>query len=473
MKQISLYLKTALLILLIGTSVVQTTTLWFDEMSDRNVFYRAVNHLSSLADQKETASMIRSGELAVYFGGGQREYTVIREEAVAVDRLMEAIRKLMAEGIPQAQRLPSPQEPSVLWEKPYVAMALSAPLETLHFAKSLAIRHADVGFEGRVSSVAVQPASLEEERLSLLLLDENSGLYYRFSLDKNAMGEANSLVLQFIEDKAASETTPPYISTLKEGLALFADNALLPLPTGMLTYYDTIYLYTPYVEDGRILTGVEEAETSLKLEGHVGRFFNNPDIKTVTRKMDSVVYGDGEVSVSYNEAGLLEMKRVVTGREMPDIFEAFALADGLVKREMQESMLDYVYEGYEAADDSVVFRYSYRVDGYPVHLDEAVMSQSGLEWPIEVEVTGETVAGYKRLVVQREETLIQPTAFAGRYQDALDAALVAADSPAGAVVGGMELAYLESAPGVLAMQWRIRLDGQELFQPVGQGGEGQ
>ncbi len=473
MKQIGIYLKSVLLLLLIGASVVQTTTLWFDEMSDRNVFYRAVNQYRSLVAKEETASMIQPERLAVFFGEKDREYTVIREEAVPVDRLLAAIYTMLADGLPQAQKYTSAAEVSSIWERSHVSMTLTTPLGVDHFAASLGVRNADIGFKGQVGEVLVQPASATEENLVLFLLEETTGEYYRYNLGKALMGDANDLVLKFIDDRENVGTVPAYISTWKDGFEIFSSNVLLPLPTGALTYYGEIYLYTPYLADGRIVTGIQEETTNISLEGHVSRFFDNPDIKTVTRKEDSVLYGDGEVTVSYNEEGFLEMKKVVTKRRLPDVFQAFAQADAMVERDMKESLIDYAFEGYSTTADSVVFNYTYKVDGYPVYLDNQILEEVGLDYPIQVEVTDGTVSRYRRFVVQREETLIQPTAFEGRYQDALDTALAQADG-AGSSVANMELVYAATAPGALTMEWLVELDGRQVFVPVSlQGGGGQ
>lgn len=464
MRVVLVYLKTIVLILLIGLTVVQATTLWFDEFSDRNVFYRIIDRLRGGSDI-EQVSMAKPYSLAIYFGDIDREYSIIREEAIIVEHMTLASERLLQETLTSKRRIGRVIDEAEIWERQHLRLRFAKPLDVKLFGDSLFVSRSVLEPIKAIDEVIIQTATLEYAHLQVFLHDSISQAYYVYTIDKTDVRELNDNINAFIQDKRGQSYLASYISTQKAGMTIFKNNTLLPLANAALTYYDEIYLYEPYVSEGRIMTSAYEEPNGLSLERYMTRFFTNPDIKSVTRRGDAVVFGDGEVSVSYGLDGYLEMKKILTKSKMPDVMKGYALAYNFVQNDMKESQLDFYYVDHIESKESVIYRFNYKIEGFPIFFDTAWLASYEMNYAIEVEVSNDEVARYRRIVKEREYVIQQPIGFSGNYQDALDYALADVSQDIGALVT-MELSYVSVDPNTLQFQWFIQFEDKMMTVPI-------
>lgn len=451
-------IKAVVLCLLIISSIYQTIMLWFDNVSDRNFFYSLIDKATvRLKDSKTSMDkqyMISPKQLGVYLGASDKDFTILKKGDMEYDYniIYSECIKVIIKAINKDNLSKTKINKEELWEDRGIVFNLPLSISNADLAKDLNINQS--AFEGLSSlkSIVIIPAKEKNNFLKVFLIDELTNDIYGFTLAEKEVRESN-IILNDLISKAENKNMPIYISTLKNDIDLFEGNILLPLASENMTYCSSLKLSTPYV-----LNNTFQKE---KLEKYINSFFVNPNVKWTTQNNDVMIYGDDNALVRYNKNGLLEYSSIVNNQySAQSISDSFNVAERFLKIDSLLFEDGYYLIKYIEEKDKAIFYYGYSYEGFPLHLEDKLLSDNNMKYPIEIIVEKGKVVKCKRLVLDIKETG-KDEALNSQFEDYLDV-FVKRNKVEKEQLEDMYLGYVKKGENA-KMMWVIKFQG-ELYE---------
>lgn len=409
-------IKFMVLVCLIASSVVQTGRLWFDDLSNRNLFYQLFRDEDLILAEtlSETGNLLSPSEIGVYLGTDKIEYTMLKSSASGYQEILEDIKKIISEGATEANYIGSVEDESLIFEGRHYFIHLPYDLTKSMLKANFGLKEQDLPMVGAIRNIYLRPATnLGDQYIALYLEEGDGSLIHEYMVTKETMSLTNDLLLDGIAKIEVKENLSAFISTKKNQLPYFSENVLIPVLYGNLRYHESLYFSTPYI--------VGEAYEEEALKSYLGNFFTNPDIMTRIPNDNDVRYSDGTVTVRYNKKGLLEVNRADSVSRITDVSAAITVANQFLQRDFNtQNLFEVNLVGLETQEGMVKLYYDLGFAGFPITFDERMQESYGMSHPIEVTVSGTKVVKYKRLVRTMEDILPQDKIFNMPYELVLD-----------------------------------------------------
>lgn len=390
--------KSIVLSFLIIMSIYQIITLWFDNVSDRNFFYSVINQVASFINEPQTQVnkeyMINPRILGVHLGVSDKDFTIFKREdndyQVILDDSIKAIIKVVEEGKLEGVY----EESDFLWENRSLVFSLSMPMSKKALASDLDVDVSAFGDMSVVNSLGIIPASDKNDQVKVYFISGGIRQIYVYTLSINELQDENTKLLAHIE-KATQIEYPAYISSLKNKIEFFNENVLLPLESNNTYYYSELKLETPYIN--------QQGFETEALENYINQFFENPNLKWTIEYDNVMIYGDDNALIKYSKNGLVEYNGIQNRSNTNQTLSSnYNIAEQFLKKDFLLVNLDYYLSHYEEKDGKTIFYYRYGYDGLPIHLNQEVLLNNKLTYPLEITVENGKVVKYRRLLIELE-----------------------------------------------------------------------
>lgn len=461
MKRLFIIGKSAILVLLIVTSMYQTGRLWFENQSGRNFFYNVLpdNNVVVTDTLKEIGNLLVPKQMAVFIGQSDIEYTVIKSGVSSYEVIREAMVKILSIGLEKNSYVGVLEDENIIWQRQHIMMTLPFEYEKEVFTDNLGLSSNVLKNIESVGMIIIEPATIEEENLSIYIEDFKTKQIYEYKVKKSRVSISNELLYNQIRDISISENQSMYISTLKNTIGYYSQNILLPVPSEAIRYHDYIFRKIPYLKDNKVDHEAFQIYASI--------FFDNPDIMQPVISEDTLRYTDGNVVVKYNNDGILEYNRVnddIAGKL--DISTATTIANQFLEADIGSTATEYYLREYEFSETTAKFYYATGYNGFPFVFSESISEQYNMSYPIEITVTANKVTNYKRVIRTIDEVIPQNKVFTAKYEKAVDKLI----EDVGDVEGRIKDMFLgyewDTSQGDLELHWVIVLDNKTYFFPV-------
>lgn len=376
--------KTLILWILVCMSILLIQQLWFpsptENLSIAKVFNKNTNR-KTLLDYQERGDIIFPENITVSFGSGDRRknhYTIISEN---LDIVWGQSRNILKEYF-----LGEPEIKQIDYET-YIEGNILKSIE-LEFGENIPTILVSSIFNSLENKIVRNIKEIKR----ILIPAFNRGTIYAMDNDTNAYEirlknfEDNRSLVEFI-DKLEGEKYIKYhpIFSLFDEL----EGNYTPMPINYSLSNEQVYVENEIdIQDEAILIGQSKA------------FFNeNFDfVKTVRETNGGIVYiyGYGEKSVRINKEGILEYNEEIGNISSVDVVSSLDAAINFISRTSgfpQGVYLNNIEKITSGKNKGYKFSFGYRIEGLPVELNHIKMVD-----PIEIEVYGDRIKRYRRLV---------------------------------------------------------------------------
>ena len=103
--------------------------------------------------------------------------------------------------------------------------------------------------------------------------------------------------------------------------------------------------------------------------------------------------------------------------------EAYKLAVGFLKEDLDWKAtggMDFSFVGYEIQKEGYVFYFTYLIDSIPFRMDQAIVEELHMQYPIRVTVEGSRVRRYERFVLNFSRDIEQRQTLTDTWQNVLN-----------------------------------------------------
>ncbi len=465
MKYMLGFLKIIILCMLIVVSVYQTGKLWFEETSDRNFFYDGSKTVSTAGESVlDGEDFLIPQQMGVYVGAPDIEYSLVGKGVNSYDNLLEAAAEVIGTTLSKGTYVGVVEDMDELWTR-HLMLVLPFAYSGDDLTTGYGVASSKAKDIEDVATFFIVPAPDDARSLHLYMEDSKGGIY-EYQINSESVFMPNEVINYYIEDVAADDSLPAYISTLKNSLALYGRTMLLPMDGGDgqgndIPYHSSIIWDVPYVSEGE-----------LDLEGIrllVRAFFSNPDLLGIAAYEDEVriTSNDYSVSVRYNMQGILNYTAVTEATGPTVLTEAVAYSNNFVEKINRATDVEYYLADYEETEEGTYIYYNMGYNGFPVVLDSEAVSVYGMAYAAQVLVKGQDVVKFRALVRDIPDILPQFEMLDMPYGTALDNIMATIGSD-DVIVQDMYLGYLWNEEGARkSLHWVVEVDGVNYYQEVG------
>lgn len=388
--------KSIILSFLIIMSIYQIITLWFDNVSDRNFFYSVINQVASFINEPQTQVnkeyMINPRILGVHLGASNKDFTIFKRGENDYQAILDDSIKTIIKVVEKGKLEGVYEESDFLWENRSLIFSLSMPMSKKALASDLDVDVAAFGDMSVVNSLGIIPASDKNNQVKVYFISGGIRQIYVYTLSVNELQDENTKLLAHIE-KATQSEYPAYISSLKNKIEFFNENVLLPVESNSTYYYSELKLETPFIN--------QQGFDTEALENYINQFFENPNLKWTIEYDNVIIYGDDNALIKYSKNGLVEYNGIQNRSNTNQTLSSnYNIAEQFLKKDFLLVNLDYYLSHYEEKDGKTIFYYRYGYNELPIHLNQEMLLNNKLTYPLEITVENGKVVKYRRLLIE-------------------------------------------------------------------------
>jgi hypothetical protein len=432
-------LKTVILIALIVLSLYQTTRLWFDDLSDLNLFYDIMNYDTPTEESKKDNGyyFIKPDIMALY--SPEEEYSLIKKTNKKFQELfinsINFLKVVVADGEIVQQEISRDN----LWEKSNLLLKYPFLIESNQLAKDLNINNLD--FENEIDSfneIIIVPTDDIDEYIYVYFIEDE---YYNdikaLKIKRKNIQVSNNNLFESMKDIEKNQVLPSFMSTRNMGLELFTNNVLLP-EKGSL-YTDVVYLKKPFYVD-------DELDSSL-LEDYVNGFFKNNIKWKLANDEDEekFTYTDESVFVYYNTKGVVEyINNDIQNRKDLSVIDSYYIAEKFInKKDKIINRQEYSLSYYTLLENKTTFYFSYKYNDINVNIPKDYLGARNMRYPMEITVMDGQVINYKRIILDLDldDFIKPPEKFSVDYINVINSMLEKYPKEQGKKISDMFLGY--------------------------------
>lgn len=244
---------------------------------------------------------------------------------------------------------------------------------------------------GEFNKIILQPSNLGDGSLNCIFIDEQSNLMKKIKISNNSRNISDWISSVQNEALLKIYNTTEYDASKK----YFSHLNFLPAFNKSETYFNqNIIMKNPFIVNNEI--------DENKVEEYINYFFENPSAKWNFKKQNGVtVYADGEKSIKFYDAGVLEYTNSKTFNKNTYInFEgSYQIARAFIEKDNKYMAPNlYLVNAEKNADNEWEFNFEFKLDDYRYIMSNEVANEIGIKYPIEVVVKNNNVYSYKRLI---------------------------------------------------------------------------
>ncbi|GMQ55910.1 hypothetical protein AN1V17_03020 [Vallitalea sediminicola] len=432
-------LKTVILMALIVLSLYQTTRLWFDDLSDLNLFYDIMNYHNPTEESKKDNGyyFIKPDIMALY--SPEEEYSLIKKTNKKFQDLfsnsVNFLKAIVADGEMVEEQIPT----NILWEKSNLLLKYPFLIESDLLVKDLNIRNLDfVSKINNFNEIIIVPTDEMNEYVFVYFVNDK---YYNdikaLKIKRKDIQVFNDTLFESMRDIENNQVLPSFMSTRNMGLELFTNNVLLP-EKGSL-YTDEVYLKKPFYVDDKLESGL--------LEDYVNGFFQNNIKWKLANDEDAekFTYTDESVFVYYDTKGVVEyINNDIQNRKDLHIIDSYYIAEKFInKKDKIINKQEYSLSNYIVSGNKSIFYFSYKYNDINVDIPKDYMEHLNMEYPMELTVMDGQVVNYKRIILDLDldDYIKPPEKFSVDYISVINGMLEKYPQEQGKKINDMFLGY--------------------------------
>lgn len=382
-------IKTLALISLIGLSLFQLTRLWFDDLSNSNLFYNA----SNLEPAVRQEYMIKPDVAAIY-SLGRSGYSLISRTNKEFDNLFNLSMSLMKAALSDGQLIET-VAPDFRWQEQNILLKYDFDIEPNVLLEDLDVKNLAFSEKAKsINEIVIIPGAESSTKVSVYFVDEGDESIMGYVVNSELVGDLKTRFGK-LEDKEF----PHYQSTKELKQSQFIGNILLPDVS--ILESNTITLAKPFYKNGQL--NKDDLENYIKLFFVYNEFTLGGFEDENTTKL-TYIDPENDVHVNYHKSGFIEYTSGESiNKKNMTVSEAFYVANQFIeKRDAHIKNMEYSLAGYEQKDNGINFYYKYNYKGMPILLGEDILGELQMKHPIEITVEDGSVIVYKRYLLSME-----------------------------------------------------------------------
>ncbi|GKX28679.1 hypothetical protein SH1V18_11590 [Vallitalea longa] len=452
-------LKTIILTVLIVLSLYQTTRLWFDDLSDLNLFSDIINYNSYKEEEKEEEGyyFIKPDIMATYIP--QQEYVLIKKTNTQFQDIFSNSIDFLKAIISNGEIVDKEISQETIWDKTNVLLKYPFVIESDLLAKDLNIKNLD--FENEIdkfNEIVIAPAMMDKYVYAYFINDNYYDNIRALKIKRRDIEKSNQNLVTLINDNESKQVLPAFISTKNLHIKLFDNNVLLPEKD--LLYTDEVYLKTPFFVDDNL--------DSAQLEDYVNGFFKNNIKWKLTNKQDTgkITYTDESVFVYYDTKGIVEyINNDIQNRKDLSVIDSYYVAEKFINEKdkiinkQEYSLSDYSENKNE---NMTTFYFSYKYNDVNINIPKSYLISLDMKYPMEITVMDGQVINYKRMILELDDYIKPPEQINVDYISVIDKMLN--KYPDEKSIEDMYLGYkIEYNEMNMKLEWTIITDNNIIF----------
>jgi hypothetical protein len=401
--------KSILLIILIILSLYQTTRLWFDDLSDLNLFYNIINYNSEVKEQIQEDKVYFSTPEIMAIYSPAKEYLILKKTKKEFNDLFIDSINILKAIFSKGEMLEEVVPKHKLWEKRSLLFKYPFLIDSNLLLKDLNVKNINFDNEtDKFNEIIIIPATDIEEYVYVYLLNDN---YFDnikvYRIKTRNIKEINKKLEESISAIEDNQALPNYMSSKNLGIKLFNNNVLLPQEDTI--YTDVVYLKKPFYVDNEL--------DEKKLEEYINGFFKD----NIKWKIGEE-YTDESVFVKYNNNGLIEYtnKDVQNKRDL-SVVESYYLAEKFINiKDKRINEVEYYLSDYITESNKTTFYFSYKYNDVNIIMSSDYMEEANMNTPMEITVVDGQVISYKRVLLELDKYTKIPEKFNGDYTNVIN-----------------------------------------------------
>ena len=363
--------KDILLITLIIVSICQVIKLWFNDSLNRNFFYSS----SSINDIKTyQAEFLTPYRLITNLGGNKFNINYSELYNNKIKNIIDtSIREVVKNG--EYIGTTNINWNEILKEKSFIydySFYINSNIFVDIFEQKNNLITSKVD---KFNKIILIPENSEYDKLTLLFINENENLCYKYQIKKSDLNyEISNQIKNIYVD--FNDSNLYYISSKIIGLP-FEKNVFLPKWKGDKFKYNQIQANIDYYLNQEFLTYVGSG---------ISMFFSDPNFIWQDKKDDFYIYSDENVVVKYYNNNVLEYRNYkrVTNKKT-NILEDFSSAMSFIKRD-NFIKNEFYLSDYSQENGRTTFYFDYIINNFVLDLNSNNKNSNNLKHAIEITV---------------------------------------------------------------------------------------
>lgn len=453
-------IKTIILTALIVLSLYQTTRLWFDDLSNLNLFSDIINYNNNyIEEEKEEEGyyFIKPDIMATYVP--QQEYVLIKKTNTKFQDMFSNSINYLKEIISNGQIVDKEISKEAIWDNTNVLLKYPFLIESELLVEDLNVKNLD--FENKINKfneIILAPALMDEYVYAYFINDNYYDNIKTLKIKRRDIEKSNHNLLALINDNESKQVLPAFISTKNLHIELFDNNVLLPEKD--LLYTDEVYLKTPFF--------IDEDLDSTQLEDYVNGFFKNNIKWKLTNKQDTgkLTYTDESVFVYYDTKGIVQyINNDIQNRKDLSVVDSYYVAEKFInEKDKIINRQEYSLSNYKTDKNknTTTFYFSYKYNDVDINIPKSYLLSLDMKYPMEITVMDGQVVNYKRIILEMDDFIKPPEQINVDYISVIDKMLE--KYPEEKNIEDMYLGYkMDYDEMKMKLEWTIITDNNIVF----------
>jgi len=405
-------IKSNILIVLMIVCIYQASIMWASELnSSERIFPNSVSQSKSSSFDllDDEIYLLTPNKLGVLLDPKEKEFTVIKKTSVFYSRLYKESAAIFIESLTNGEVYAENVAVDDLFSSRSLFYTMNKDIakETLIDVFKLD-KDLLKGVDYIKSFGIILPASDDMVLVYLMNQNNNADMYIVNTERSRVLSDSINFYLDQIEQN--TNTLTMYDSSLFDSMANFSVHTLLPTNQNKWGYIKDINFYKPFINiDGFIKKDIEN---------YVNGF--EPGAKWDYAQDDRIMYGNDMMLITYDSQGVFKYQLFLDkGGENLGLADSFVLVNNFIQKDNLIKKQEFYLKNYRATDNGYVFNYGYGYDGFPIIMDSELLKTYGLEYPLSIEVKGNEVVSYERILIAMDDVIPELKTFNGDYKDML------------------------------------------------------
>jgi hypothetical protein len=436
-------LKSGILVVLILLCLYQAVGLWTDELESRVDFLPFNNNSDTIDLFDDAIYLLAPDKLGLYIDGDVSDFTLIRKTSVFYDRLFRASSGILLEALTNGELFAKNVDNKELFNSRSLFYTLHKSISKELFVESFQLEEDLLEGIDYVTSFGIILSNSNDTMFIYLLDEDDMSNVYRVDTD-NTNTFMESIVFYLDQIGGNLEALTLYDSSIVDEINGFDQHILLPTDENRWSYIEDVYFYTPFVNiDGFLEEGIEN---------YVNGF--EPGAKWSINQEDRVLYGNDDTLMSYNEDGVFNYEMFLDlNKDSVGLMDSFIIASSFVQKDQEIKNQEIYLKDYQETDQGYMFFYGYSFNDFPMIMDQALLDTYEMEYPMVVEVKGDEIVFYKRILIAMEDIIQARDSYSGDYAEAL--AIFEESITPTEPISDMFLGYYWQSKDEASMRWII------------------
>ncbi|MDA3846987.1 MAG: hypothetical protein PF505_10685 [Vallitaleaceae bacterium] len=404
-------IKTIVLGILIILCLYQASMMWASQLNSTNSLLPTIGSLSSSLDLlDDEIYLLTPNKLGIVLDGDETKFTVIKKTSVFYASLYKESAAMLIEVMSGGDIYVEDVEVNDLFSSRSLFFTLETEIskdiliDVFNFDQDLLEKVDYITSFGIILS-----ENVDHVFVYLISQDQKATIYAIDSDRIDTLSDSIEFYLDQIQEN--TNTLTLYDSSIFDDIDGFYKHTLLPTSDNNWGYIKELNFYKPFINiDGFIKRDVEN---------YVNGF--EPGAKWDYSQQDRIMYGNDTMLITYDSQGLFQYQLFVDqGDHNSGLVNSFIVANNFIRKDNQIKKQEFYLKNYYATDTGYVFNYGYRYNGFPIIMDSVLLERYGLGYPLVIEVSGNEVVSYERILIAMEDMIPELKTYSGDYRKMLE-----------------------------------------------------